>query len=174
MIFRIPRFFGGIEEKGMLNDPGLCGGIEQKGRGFLHNRMKKSVFCATPPSTSLTRNGVFIMKAQKFVWSEMPADPVREGFAWQFAIGENMMIIRQTIQPGAVIAEHSHVHEQIVHLFQGKLRLTVTGESITLGPGESLLIPPNAPHAVEVEGDEEVVVFDIFSPVREELLKRNG
>ena len=114
------------------------------------------------------------MKAQKIVWSQVPAEPVREGLARQTAIGENMMILRQTVQPGCEIAEHSHAHEQIVHLFQGKIRLTIAEESIELGPGESLLIPPHLPHAVAVAGDEEVVAFDIFSPVREDLVKRNG
>ena len=89
------------------------------------------------------------------------------------AIGENMMILRQTVQPGCAIPEHNHPHEQIVHIFQGKIRLTIAEESIELGSGETLLIPPHLPHAVVVVGDEEVVVFDIFSPVREDLAKRN-
>ena len=44
----------------------------------------------------------------------------------------------------------------------------VGDESIVLGPGGLLQIPPNVIHWGEVVGDEPVLNLDIFTPVREE------
>jgi quercetin dioxygenase-like cupin family protein len=43
-----------------------------------------------------------------------------------------------------------------------------------LGAGEVYHIPPDAGHEVEAMGDERAVILDVFHPVREELLARDG
>ena len=110
------------------------------------------------------------MKAQKFAWSEMPPEQVTDSFRRQMIVGENEMLCRLELAPGCLVPEHSHVSEQISHVLQGRLRFHIEGESIEIGPGESLLVPPNVPHAVEVVGEEPVIDFDIFSPIRRDWL----
>ena len=44
------------------------------------------------------------------------------------------------------------------------------GETIEVGPGEILLIPPLAAHSAEVLGEETVLDYDIFSPIRSDWL----
>ncbi len=70
------------------------------------------------------------------------------------------------IEPHMPLPEHSHPHEQIVNLLEGKLEMTVGGETHTLEAGDVLVIPSNVPHSCIAH--EPTRVLDIFSPVREE------
>ena len=107
------------------------------------------------------------MEVKKFNWDEMPAEQVTEHFSRKMIVGENEMLCWLEIKPGAKVPRHSHIHEQISHVLQGRLRFIINDdEEIEIGPGESLLIPSNVPHEVDVVGDETVIDYDIFSPIR--------
>jgi quercetin dioxygenase-like cupin family protein len=71
------------------------------------------------------------------------------------------------IDPGAVVEEHSHPHEQVGLMLKGRAVFVIGGEEKTLGPGDMYRIPGGVRHRV-VALDEPVQVIDIFSPVREE------
>ena len=83
-------------------------------------------------------------------------------------VGTKEMLVRWEFDKGAVAARHSHPHEQIVVMVQGRLMLLVGHEERTIGPGDIVVIPPNVPH--EAEALEDTVVIDIFSPPREDFL----
>ena len=70
---------------------------------------------------------------------------------------------------GSVIPEHHHPHEQTGILKQGRIRLTIDGNPVELGPGDAWSIPGETPHGVEVL--EEALVWEVFSPPRKDFLE---
>jgi quercetin dioxygenase-like cupin family protein len=89
------------------------------------------------------------------------------GVAVRTCSGERMMLSLATFEPGAVVEEHSHPHEQVGIVLEGRARFLIGGEEKTLGPGELFRIPGNVPHKV-VALDAPVRALDIFHPIREE------
>jgi quercetin dioxygenase-like cupin family protein len=77
------------------------------------------------------------------------------------------MVSIATFEPHAVVEVHSHPHEQVGIVLQGRAVFTIGGEEKTLGPGEVFLIPGNVPHKV-VALDEPFKAADVFYPIREE------
>ncbi len=110
------------------------------------------------------------MRAKKYRWDEMPEEVVTDSLSRKMVVGEKEMLCWLRLKPGCLVPMHSHEHEQISHVIQGRLRFVVDEEAVEIGPGETLLIPPNVPHSAEVVGDETVLDYDIFSPVREDWL----
>ncbi|MDA0999049.1 MAG: cupin domain-containing protein [bacterium] len=110
------------------------------------------------------------MRARKFDWSDMPLEQVTGSFSRQMIVGENEMFCRLVLKPGCIVPRHSHIHEQISHVLKGRILFEIDGEKIEVGPGQTLLIPPNVPHGAEVVGDEEAIDYDIFSPIRRDWL----
>lgn len=84
--------------------------------------------------------------------------------------GERMTLIRITVQPGAVFPEHSHPNEQIGTCLHGEGELTSGGESLGVEPGVSWTIPANEPHSFVAKGDEPVIIYEVWSPPREDYL----
>ncbi len=82
--------------------------------------------------------------------------------------GEEMNVQHFEIDPGAVVTEHSHPHEQTGFVYEGELVFLTDGEQIVCGPGDSYAIPGDQPHAVENRGEVPARGVDIFSPPREE------
>jgi quercetin dioxygenase-like cupin family protein len=80
-----------------------------------------------------------------------------------------LMQVEVAFQEGAVGALHSHPHEQIVMMIEGKLRLTVGDVDKTIVSGDIVVIPPGVSH--EAQALEDTVVLDIFSPPRPEYRK---
>jgi quercetin dioxygenase-like cupin family protein len=85
--------------------------------------------------------------------------------------GNAMMQMVVKLDGGSLLPEHSHPHEQIVHVVRGHLRLNVAGEIQELAEGESLYLASQVPHAVEALTD--TLVLDTFSPPREDLLAQD-
>jgi len=99
--------------------------------------------------------------------SELPARNKGEGIWLRTVHGEKMTISYWEFDPQTDLPEHSHPHEQIAMLQEGRFVLTVEGESRELQLGEAVVIPPNVPHYGHAITASKVM--DIFSPVREDL-----
>ncbi len=70
------------------------------------------------------------------------------------------------VEPGAVIAEHSHLHEQAAHVLKGKFELTVDGQTEILEPGKVAVIPPHVKHSGKAITACELL--DVFNPERDD------
>lgn len=93
--------------------------------------------------------------------------PIRiwEGARARAVAGQRMTLAVIDLDPHCQILQHQHEQEQLGLVLKGVLTLTVAGESRTLGPGETYVIPSNVPHSAST-GGEGASVVDIFSPPR--------
>lgn len=81
--------------------------------------------------------------------------------------GEKMMLSFVELEPHAVVAEHSHPHEQVGMVLSGRATFFIGTEEKTLGEGDMYRIPGNVKHKVVVL-DQPVKALDIFHPIRDE------
>jgi quercetin dioxygenase-like cupin family protein len=105
-------------------------------------------------------------------WASIPVESIGEGIRRQMIWGERVMVCRLTFAPGVVTAVHSHPHEQITIVERGKVLFAVDGDRRTASAGDVLVFPPHCQHGATML-DEEVVLVDIFSPLREDFLPSN-
>ena len=95
-----------------------------------------------------------------------PTEAVEGVHLSQLAIGEHASIQHFHIEPGAVVPEHDHHHEQLGYIFNGVLTFVVDGEEVDVGPDDSYYLESNEPHGAENWGDVPVTGIDIFCPPR--------
>jgi quercetin dioxygenase-like cupin family protein len=102
-------------------------------------------------------------------WETIPVEIIGEGIERQMVVGQNLMICRLKFAPFVVTPEHSHVHEQMTLVMKGKAKFVVGTEEKIVSAGDVLVFPSNFWHGATML-DEEVVLIDIFSPIREDFL----
>ena len=81
--------------------------------------------------------------------------------------GERLSFGVVELDPGAVVPEHRHEHEQLGMVIRGSVEFRIGDETRSLDAGGTWTIPSNAPHEV-VAGPDGAVVIDVFAPVRED------
>ncbi|HEX8461444.1 MAG TPA: cupin domain-containing protein [Segetibacter sp.] len=77
-----------------------------------------------------------------------------------------MTFMYWTVDEGAIMPAHFHVHEQVAHVLKGKFELTIAGKTQLLQPGQVAVIPSNIPHSGKAITDCELL--DVFNPERED------
>ena len=86
--------------------------------------------------------------------------------------GEKLMLSYVTVQPNApIVPLHSHPHEQMGIVLEGKVGLTIGAETREIKKGDMFLIPPDTLHGLAFTFDKPAFRLDIFSPPREEFKK---
>lgn len=109
---------------------------------------------------------------QHLDWSAVPVEIVAEGVARQMVYGDRIMVCRLTIAARTVTPIHSHIHEQVTLVERGRADFFVDGERRVAKAGDVLVFPSNILHGATML-DEEVVLIDIFSPLREDFLPKH-
>jgi quercetin dioxygenase-like cupin family protein len=104
-------------------------------------------------------------------WEDVPSELIAEGVERQMIIGERLMICRLTFQPHVDTPVHSHPHEQITLVERGRVRFSIGTEERVATAGDILHFAPGMSHGATML-DEEVVLVDIFTPIREDFLTR--
>jgi quercetin dioxygenase-like cupin family protein len=108
--------------------------------------------------------------AKHLNWSSIPVERPGEGIERQMIVGDNIMICRFRFSPLLVTPEHDHPHEQMTIVERGRVRFFVEGKERIATAGDVLHFPSGCWHGATMM-DEEVVLIDIFSPVREDFLR---
>jgi quercetin dioxygenase-like cupin family protein len=103
-------------------------------------------------------------------WSSIPVEQIADGIERQMIWGEQLMVCRLRLAPRVVTAIHAHPHEQITLVERGTVRFTIAGQERVSSAGDVLHFPSQCEHGATML-EEEVVLIDIFSPVREEFLQ---
>ena len=81
--------------------------------------------------------------------------------------GKNMLVSMVEIQPGGIVPDHSHPHEQTGVVITGEVTLVVDGREEILKPGQPYIIPGGVEHRAIAHAGT-VTLIDVFSPVRED------
>ena len=85
--------------------------------------------------------------------------------------GTGMMIAHVYLREGAIVPLHSHMNEQVTYILEGRLRFWFgddESETLEVGAGEVLTIPPHLPH--KAQALEDTLDVDVFTPPREDWL----
>jgi quercetin dioxygenase-like cupin family protein len=59
---------------------------------------------------------------------------------------------------GQELSEHTAPFDALVHVFDGKLVVTIGGESVEVGPSQMVLMPANVPHALRADADSRMIL----------------
>ncbi len=91
---------------------------------------------------------------------------IMPGFKGKFVHTNSFTIAFWEITKGAILPEHSHIHEQTTQVIEGKLEMTINNETMILEPGMIVSIPSNVVHSGKALTTCKLT--DTFCPVRED------
>ena len=101
-------------------------------------------------------------------WEAVPVEQISDGIERQMVVGQKVMICRFRFAPFVVTPPHRHPHEQMTMVMQGKVKFIVEDDVRIVSAGDILHFPSNHWHGATML-DEEVVLIDVFSPIREDF-----
>jgi quercetin dioxygenase-like cupin family protein len=123
----------------------------------------------TGPAASETRAGLDHPEAYFIPAGSGSRHVIFPGVEIRTAAGTNLMLSIVRLEPGSVVTDHAHPHEQMGILLEGKLEFTVGGVTRLLGPGDMWRIPGGVVHRVRaVDGPARAI--DVFHPIRQDYL----
>ena len=82
----------------------------------------------------------------------------------------SLMLMEVRFAADAAGYEHNHVHEQISYCVEGRFEYSLNGRTHLLSEGDSIYVPSNVLHGAKAL--EAGTLIDVFTPVREDLVKR--
>lgn len=114
-----------------------------------------------------------IMKTQKnSVWNfyqEITKEQAGEGVVRRvLSYTDEVMVVENRFQKGAVGALHHHPHTQITYVVSGQFEFEIAGEKRVVNPGDSMLKRDGVEHGCVCL--EEGVLLDVFAPMREDFV----
>jgi quercetin dioxygenase-like cupin family protein len=103
-------------------------------------------------------------------WDEVPVEQIADGVERQMVVGRHLMVCRLRLRPHVDTAIHAHPHEQVTLVEKGRVRFVIGDRTRVASAGDVLCFPPGIVHGATML-DEEVVLVDIFTPIREDFMK---
>ncbi len=97
---------------------------------------------------------------------DIEAKEIIPGYNGKFIHTENMSIVYWDIKADYSMPEHSHPHEQVANMIEGKFELTIEGQKQIVEAGTVAVIPSNAKHSGKAITDCRII--DVFYPTRED------
>jgi quercetin dioxygenase-like cupin family protein len=91
-----------------------------------------------------------------------------DGVRARALFGDGAMLNLVELDPGAVVPEHAHPHEQLGIALSGEIVMIVGGEERPMRAMDAMHIPSGVVHGAYA-GPEGAVVLDVFVPVREDF-----
>ena len=90
------------------------------------------------------------------------------GWNGRFFHSDHMTFAYYEIDADAVpIHEHHHPQEEVWHVVEGRLAITVAGVEHVAGPRCAVIVPAHTPHSTRALGPARAIVVD--HPVREQV-----
>jgi quercetin dioxygenase-like cupin family protein len=98
--------------------------------------------------------------------SDVIPEVIAQGRTRYLAYLSNLMMVVMDFYDGPTSQPdppHSHPHEQISYVVSGEINFVLGSDVTRLGPGDMFIVPPNAPHSIQLL-NENVRLVDTFSP----------
>ncbi|HEY9219402.1 MAG TPA: cupin domain-containing protein [Phenylobacterium sp.] len=89
----------------------------------------------------------------------------RPGWRGHIFSSPSMTFAHWEFEPGATVHLHSHPQEEVWHIVEGELEVTIAGETAIAGPGMAAIVPAETPHAVKALTAGKAIIADY--PLRE-------
>ena len=97
----------------------------------------------------------------------LPQAEPKPGWHGRFFHSEHMTFAYYEIDAGAALHAHSHPNEEVWHIIEGEVDLTLGDETRCVRAGYAVVIPSATPHAVAVKTRCRAIVVDY--PIRNEV-----
>jgi quercetin dioxygenase-like cupin family protein len=97
----------------------------------------------------------------------LPELEPKPGWHGRFFHSEHMTFAYYAIDAGASLHEHHHKNEEVWHVLEGAVELTLDGQTATLHAGQAAVIPSGTTHAAASRDGCRVIVVDL--PSRHEI-----
>ena len=98
--------------------------------------------------------------------SEIPTKEYFPGYTGKMIHMQYMTLAYWEVEEGAEVPEHSHHHEQLMQVLEGRFEFCLKGVCREYGVGDMVVIPPFQKHSGKAI--TACKLMDIFSPVRED------
>ena|SRR5258708_38385705 len=108
--------------------------------------------------------------SQQWNWETVPVEKLGAGIERQMIVGNGLMVCRFRFAPYLKTPAHDHPNEQMTMVERGRVRFIIGDQERVANPGDVLHFPPGCWHGASML-DEEVVLIDIFTPIREDFLR---
>lgn len=102
-------------------------------------------------------------------WKQVPLEPMNELVRRQAVHTGHMTFAQIHLKAGAVVPRHNHENEQVTTVLSGRIRFLFDDGEVMVAAGQSLEIPPHAPHRVEALEDS--LALDVFAPPRADWIR---
>jgi quercetin dioxygenase-like cupin family protein len=94
----------------------------------------------------------------------LPTLEPRTGWRGQFFHSEHMTFVYYAIAAGSSVHVHHHDEEEVWHVLEGELEISLSEVTHRLGPGQAAVVPAGEHHGVRAVVASRVIVVDY--PVR--------
>ncbi len=98
--------------------------------------------------------------------STIPSKEIMPGYHGKLIHTKTMSLVFWEVEKNAVLPQHHHVNEQIMHVIKGEFEFTLDGETRVYYSGDIVPIASGIPHSGKALTD--CKLMDVFSPAREE------
>lgn len=88
----------------------------------------------------------------------------RAGWRGQFFHSEHMTFAYYAIEAGSDVHVHQHDEEEVWHVLEGELELSLSGDAHSVRAGQAVVVPAGVRHGVRAVVASRVIVVDY--PVR--------
>ncbi|RLG30152.1 hypothetical protein DRN97_10945 [Methanosarcinales archaeon] len=87
-----------------------------------------------------------------------------EGIMKPLIFGERVAVIHLEIPAGLEVPPHAQSSEGVIYCLSGELEVISGSETVTIGSGTAILVPPNIEVGIKNHGDAPVNAILISSP----------
>jgi len=104
--------------------------------------------------------------------NDTPRQQIRPGRERYLTHTDHLMMVVLDFSDGPMEQPdppHSHPHEQITYVAEGRVRFFLGDTPYDLSAGDMIAVPPNVPHTIQLLTPRTRLV-DSFSPLRQEFL----
>jgi quercetin dioxygenase-like cupin family protein len=98
---------------------------------------------------------------------ELPVIDKKPGWHGRLFHSQSMTFAHWDFEAGSSIHEHSHEQEEVWHVLEGRLEITIGKTTRIAGPGMVAMVPPNTDHFVKALSDGKAIVADY--PLRKDF-----
>ena len=84
----------------------------------------------------------------------------RPGWQGRLFHSNEMTFVHWDFEANATVHEHSHIQEEVWHVLEGKLEVTIDGTKNIAGPSMAAIVPAGVRHSVRALSRGKAIVVD--------------